>query len=57
MASKRLYYYGPAKPSAFSTLNNLAAAVADKENKKKRKNARGDIEAWLLKEDAYTMHR
>jgi hypothetical protein len=61
MASKRSLYYDPAKPSAFSTLNKLAAAVADKETKnkknRKKKHARDDIEAWLLKQDAYTKHR
>jgi hypothetical protein len=42
-------------------LNKLAAAVADNETKNKGKSqknhARDDIEAWLLKQDAYTMHR
>jgi hypothetical protein len=52
MASKRLYY-DAGKPSAFSTLNKLAAAVANK----KRKHAQGKIEACLLKQDAYTLHR
>jgi hypothetical protein len=62
MASKRSLYYDPAKPSAFSTLNKVAAAVADNETKnkgkrKKTKHSRDDIEACLLKQDAYTMHR
>jgi hypothetical protein len=60
MASKRSLYYDPAKPSAFPTLNKLASAVADKDTKNKRKrkkqHARDDIEAWLFKQDAYTMH-
>jgi hypothetical protein len=61
MASKRSLYYDRAKQSAFSSLNKLAVAVADKETKnkgkRKKKHARGDIEAWLLKQDAYTIHR
>jgi hypothetical protein len=57
MASKRSLYYNPAKPSAFSTLNKLAAVVADNEannkgKRKKDKHARDEIDAWLLKQDA-----
>jgi hypothetical protein len=61
MANKRSLYYDPTKPSAFSTLNKLASAVADKDTKnkgkRKKKHARDDIEAWLLKKDVYTIHR
>jgi hypothetical protein len=60
MASKRSHYYDSAKPSAFSTLNKLAAAVADKETKnkgKRKKHSRDNHETLLLKQDAYTMHR
>jgi hypothetical protein len=48
-------YYDLGKPSAFSTLNKLAPAAAAK--KTTTKHARSDIGAWLLQQDAYTMHR
>jgi len=46
-------YYDPARPSAFSNLQNLRlASTAGKKNKS------GDvIRAWLEKQDAYTLHR
>jgi len=44
-------YYDPAKPTAFSTLNKLAAAVV--KTKKNEKN----LGAWLEKQDSYTFHR
>ena len=47
MASK--YYYDPARPSAYSTLEKLRAAV--------KKKPRGDIRAWLERQDVYTLHR
>jgi hypothetical protein len=43
------YYYDLARPSAYSTLEKLLAAL-----KGKRK---GDVRAWLEKQDAYTLHR
>ena len=44
-------YYDPSRPSAFSSLKKLQTAA--KEIGKKR----GDIKAWLEKQDAYTLHR
>jgi transposase InsO family protein len=61
MASKRSLYYDRAKRSALSSLNKLAAAVADKDKKNKgkskKRHALDDIKVCLLKHDAYTMHR
>ena len=42
-------YYNPEKPTAFSTLDKLAAAIP-------RKN-KSDVKAWLEYQDVYTMHR
>jgi len=42
-------YYGPARPTAFSTLRKLRVSVTKKKL--------GDIGAWLEKQDAYTLHR
>jgi len=50
MAASRLYY-DPAKPTAFSNLHKLAAALV--KTKKKKENLR----AWLEKQDSYTLHR
>jgi hypothetical protein len=52
----------PLNRQHFQPLNKLAAAVADNETKnkgkrKKDKHARDEIDAWLLKQNAYTMHR
>ena len=47
----RALYYDPDRPSAFSTLQKHVAASKSKSTK------HGDIEAWLLKQDAYTMQR
>jgi IS30 family transposase len=47
MTSK--YYYEPARPFAYSTLEKLLAAVKGK--------SAGDARAWLEKQDAYTLHR
>ena len=47
MTSK--FYYDPARPSAFSTLEKLRAAV--------KHQPAGDIRAWLEMQDAYTLHR
>jgi hypothetical protein len=49
MTSK--YYYDPARPSAYSTLEKLVVAV------KRKKKSAGDIRAWLERQDAYTIHR
>jgi len=53
MAASRLYY-DLAKPTAFSTLNKLAAVAVKttktKVNKKK-------LRAWLEKQDPYTLRR
>jgi len=48
MSASRLYY-NHNKPSAFSTLEKLAAAIP-KKNK-------SDIRAWLEQQDAYTQNR
>ena len=48
MTSK--FYYDPARPSAFSTLEKLQAAV-------RKTKPTDDIRAWLEKQDAYTLHR
>jgi hypothetical protein len=52
----RELYYNPAGRSAYSTLSKLVAAskVASKPT---RGTKSGDIRAWLLKQDAFTMHR
>ena len=42
-------YYNPPRPSAFSNLEKVAAAIS-KKNK-------SDVRAWLELEDAYTQHR
>jgi transposase InsO family protein len=47
MTSK--YYYDPARPSAYSTLEKLVAAV--------KKKSADDVRAWLERQDAYTLHR
>ena len=46
-------YYDPAEPSAFATLQKLRNAVSQRTGKK----AHADIRSWLLKQDAYTLHR
>jgi hypothetical protein len=48
----RALYYDPAKPTAFSTLRKLLAV-----SKSIRGTKHGDIDAWLLKQAAYTLHR
>jgi len=47
-------YYDPSKPSAFSTQQKLENAVEQSTGKQKQKT---DIKTWLLKQDAYTLHR
>ena len=51
MTASRLYY-DPVKPTAFSTLNKIAAAAV-KTTKLNKKNLR----AWLEKQDPYNLHR
>jgi transposase InsO family protein len=46
------YYYDPARPSAYSTLEKLLAAV-----KGKRKLSADGVRALLEKLDAYTLYR
>jgi hypothetical protein len=46
--SARALYYDPQKPSAFSIVKKLTAAVP-KKNK-------SDVRAWFEHQDAYTMH-
>jgi transposase InsO family protein len=50
----RRLFYDPAKPSAFSTVRKLKAAVAASKGKKRK---RQDVESWLQEQDAFTMHR
>jgi len=47
-------YYDPSKPSAFSTRQKLQNALSQSTVKQKQKT---DVKAWLLKQDAYTLHR
>jgi hypothetical protein len=42
-------YYDPSKASSFATQQKLQSAV--------RKLFPADIKAWLLEQDAYTLHR
>jgi len=49
-ADSRLYY-GPRRPTAFSTLRKLGVAL------KKNNNKLDDIRDWLDKQDSYTLHR
>jgi len=42
-------YYDPARPSAFSTAEELHLAAG--------KNKKESVSAWLEKQDAYTLHR
>jgi len=44
----------PSKPSAFATQQKLQNAVGQSTSKQKQKT---DIKAWLLKQDADTLHR
>ena len=45
----RALYYNPAKPIAYSTLDNLSVALT--------KNSKSEVKAWLDIQDAYKMHR
>ena len=45
-----MLYYNPANPSAFSTLKRLLAAT-------KQRKRPSEIQAWLEKQDAYTLHQ
>ena len=47
-------YYDTAKPSGFSTLLKLQAAVV---GRKGTPQSVGAIRAWLEEQDAYTLHR
>jgi len=47
-------YYDPSKSSAFSTQQKLQKAVEQSTSKQKQKT---DIKSWLLKQEAYTLHR
>ena len=55
MASR--LYYDPARPSAFKTLKKPVAAAKIKKRNSARGTNPGEIEARLLKQVAYTMHR
>jgi len=50
----RRLYYDPSKPSAFTTQQKLQKAADQSTSKQKQKT---DIKTWLLKQDAYTLHR
>ena len=47
--SAKAFYYIPAKPSAYSSLNKPSAALSRK--------TKSDVRAWLLQQEAYTMHK
>jgi len=53
MATTSSLYYDPGRPSGFSTLPKLRAAVG----RKGTLQTVGAIRAWLEKQDAYTLHR
>ena len=55
MAASRLYY-DPTKPTAFSTLNKLAAATVKTSTTTTKLNKK-NLRAWLEKQDPYTLHR
>jgi hypothetical protein len=58
MSASKLYYELGA-PSAFSSLQHLAAVVAKQRqstNKKKKQTKPSEIKAWLETQDAYTQH-
>ena len=46
--SARALYYKPGKPSAFSSVNKLSAALSTKKS---------EVKAWLEEQDAYIKHR
>jgi len=50
-------YYDPSELSAFATQQKLQNAVGQSTSKQKLHTASADIKAWLLKQDAYTLHR
>jgi len=50
-------YYDPSEPSAFATQQKLHNAVGQSTSKQKQNTAPADIKVWLLKQDAYTLHR
>ena len=49
MMAAKVMFYSPSRPSAFSTVQKLAAAMKSK--------SKLDIKSWLLKQDAYILHR
>jgi len=57
----RRLYFDPSEPFGFSTQQRLQNAVRRRStSKQKQKTARAaaaDIKAWLLKQEAYTLHR
>jgi len=54
----RKLYFDPSKPSGFSTQQKLQNAVTRRSTSKQKQTARAaDIKAWLLQQDAYTLHR
>ena len=46
-------FYDPGKPSSFSSLAKLQAAI----KQAKGKNSTRETEAWLQRQDAYTLHK
>ena len=50
-------YYDPSRLSAFSTLQKLRDSVKQSTSKQKQITDSVDIKVWLLKQDAYTLHR
>jgi hypothetical protein len=53
----RSLYFDPSKSSAFTSQEKLQSAVRQSSSKQKRKTATVEIKTWLLKQDAYTLHR
>ena len=56
MAASRLYY-DPAKPTAFSTLNKIAAAAPAVKTSTTTNLNKKNLRTWLEKQDPYTLHR
>jgi transposase InsO family protein len=50
-------YFDLSRPSDFTSHQKLQSAVRQGKIKQKLKTAPADIKSWLLKQDAYTLHR
>jgi hypothetical protein len=56
LAFLRRLYFDPSKSSGFASQQKLHNAAWQSRGKQKQKRAPADIKAWLLKQDAYTLH-